>query len=103
MSTVTVAWEEGNDTANYERLMVQKYLAQFPLGHETWCDYRRTGLPKFFPVYRSVETKYKNLVVAERLPFSVKEMENNAENVIAAQAMLSGPDDFTTKLWWAKQ
>ena len=103
VSTVTVAWEEGNDTANYERLMVQKYLAQFPLGHETWCDYRRTGLPKFFPVYRSVETKYKNLVVAERLPFSVKEMENNAENVIAAQAMLSGPDDFTTKLWWAKQ
>lgn len=109
VSTVTVAWDDAaGDTAsaenpNYERLMVQKYLAQYPLGHETWCDYRRTGLPKFFPVYRSVETKYKGMVVAERLPFSIKEGENNAENLNAAKSMLSGPDDFSTKLWWAKK
>ncbi|MGN1234100.1 MAG: SusD/RagB family nutrient-binding outer membrane lipoprotein [Candidatus Cryptobacteroides sp.] len=102
VSTVTIAWG-ADSNENLERIMVQKYLAQYPLGHETWCDYRRTGLPKFFPVYRSVETKYKKLVVAERLPFSVKERENNAENVAAAEAMLSGSDDFTTKLWWAKK
>ena len=108
VSTVTVAWDDAaGDSAtvgnpNYERLMIQKYLAQYPLGHETWCDYRRTGLPKFFPVYRSVETKYKGMVVAERLPFSIKETENNAENLNAAKAMLSGPDDFSTKLWWAE-
>ena len=39
----------------------------------------------------------------ETIRRDLKEMENNAENVIAAQAMLSGPDDFTTKLWWANQ
>lgn len=109
VSTVCVAWDDSQaDVAdasnpNYERLMVQKYLAQYPLGHESWCDYRRTGLPKFFPVYRSVETKYKGLVVAERIPFSKKEMENNADNLNAAKAMLGGDDDFTTKLWWAKK
>ncbi len=104
VSMITIAWDsEASEMEKLERIMVQKYLAQFPLGHETWCDYRRTGLPKFFPVYRSVETKYKNLVVAERLPFSVKERENNPDNVIAAESMLSGGDDFTTKLWWAKK
>lgn len=109
VSSVCVAWDEslpdradaGNP--NYERLMIQKYLASYPLGHETWCDYRRTGLPHFFPVFRSVETKYKGLVVAERLPFSVREQENNAGNVAAAVSMLSGDDDFTTKLWWARK
>lgn len=109
VSTVTVAWDDSladvasADNPNYERLMVQKYLAQYPLGHETWCDYRRTGLPKFFPVFRPVETVYKGLVVAERLPFPVNETENNTENLNAAKTMLSGPDDFTTKLWWAKK
>lgn len=109
VSSVTVAWdtaladEASASNANYERLMIQKYLAQYPLGHETWCDYRRTGLPHFFPVFRSVETVYKGLVVAERLPFPVSELENNAQNLSEAKTMLSGTDDFTTKLWWAKK
>lgn len=109
VSYVTVRWNESvadeasASNPNYERLMIQKYLAQYPLGHETWCDYRRTGLPKFFPVFRSVETVYRGLVVAQRLPFPVNEMENNAENLLEAKSMLSGPDDFTTKLWWAKK
>ena len=103
VSTVKVAWDDSDAEANLERIMVQKYLAQFPLGHETWCDCRRTGYPKFFPVYRSVAAQYKGLVVAERIPFSVKEKANNAANVAEAETMLSGNDDFTTKLWWAKK
>ncbi|MCM1177600.1 MAG: SusD/RagB family nutrient-binding outer membrane lipoprotein [Clostridium sp.] len=109
VSNVTVAWDDaaGNEASasnpNYERLMVQKYIALYPLGHETWCDYRRTGLPNFFPVFRQVETKYQGLAVASRLPFPVKEQENNAENLQAAVSMLSGEDDFATKLWWAKK
>lgn len=109
VSSVTVAWDDAiadeasADNANYERLMVQKYLAQYPLGHETWCDHRRTGLPKFFPVYRSLPAVYNGLVVAERLPFPVNEMQNNAENLTEAKSMLSGTDDFITKLWWAKK
>ena len=110
VSTVTIAWDDaqGDEASesnpNYERLMVQKYLAMYPLGHETWCDYRRTGLPHFFPVFRPVDNKYKNLVVAERLPFPVKEQENNAQNLAVAISYLDGADDdFTTKLWWAKK
>ncbi|MGM9753563.1 MAG: SusD/RagB family nutrient-binding outer membrane lipoprotein [Candidatus Cryptobacteroides sp.] len=109
VSTVTVAWDDSKcDSAtannpNYERLMVQKYLALYPLGHEAWCDYRRCGLPHFFPVFRSVETKYQGMYTAERIPFSIAEQETNADNVAAARNMLSGSDDFATKLWWAKK
>ncbi len=99
-STITVKW--ANDGKELQRIITQKYIAMYPLGHETWCDYRRTGFPEFLPVFAKVPAQYSGMKVLNRLMFSYDEAKNNPANLSAAQGMLSGPDDFATKLWWAK-
>lgn len=97
---VDVKWEaDGNEL---QRIITQKYIAMYPLGHETWCDYRRTGFPVFLPVFSKVPSEYNGLVVLNRVIFSKEEARNNTANLNEALTMLSGPDDFATKLWWAK-
>ncbi|WP_298071826.1 SusD/RagB family nutrient-binding outer membrane lipoprotein [uncultured Bacteroides sp.] len=97
---VDVKWEaDGNEL---QRIITQKYIAMYPLGHETWCDYRRTGFPVFLPVFSKVPSEYNGLVVLNRVIFSKEEAKNNTANLNEALTMLSGPDDFATKLWWAK-
>lgn len=98
-SDITVKW--ANDGKELQRIITQKYLALYPLGHEAWCDYRRTGYPDFLPVYKN--TIQTDLKVISRLPLPHTEETQNAENFLEAQSMLSGPDDMKTKLWWAKQ
>ena len=52
-SEITVPWEtatDGSDTEavqerNLERIIVQKWIAIFPLGVEAWSEHRRTGYP----------------------------------------------------------
>lgn len=97
---VDVEWKaDGNEL---QRIITQKYIAMYPLGHETWCDYRRTGFPVFLPVYSKLPSEYAGLVVLNRVIFSKDEEKNNTANYNEAKTMLSGPDDFATKLWWAK-
>ena len=88
---------------NLERIITQKWIALWPLGFEGWCEHRRTGYPKFFPVVGTVESAYAHLDVANRLPFSRTEYDVNSANVQAAIKLLGGPDDYTTKMWWQKK
>lgn len=89
---------------NLQRIMIQKWLANYPNGWETWVDIRRTGYPKFFPV---VNNRSNGVVNTERgmrrLPYSQKEYNTNQANVQAAVGMLGGPDNGGTDLWWAKK
>lgn len=100
-SSITIAWD--NDGKNLQRIITQKYLALYPLGHETWCDYRRTGYPEFFNVIdKKVSGVYSNLKVGNRLKFSIGESQNNGDNLNEAITFLNGGDEISTKLWWAK-
>lgn len=100
-STITIAW--ANDGKQLQRIITQKYLALYPLGHEVWCDYRRTGYPEFLPIVSGkVSGAYSNMKVANRLKFSVNESQTNGENLAEAVTFLNGGDDYSTKLWWAK-
>lgn len=99
-SDITVKWAD--DGKELQRIITQKYIAMYPLGHETWCDYRRTGYPDFLPVFAKVPPQYSGLKVLNRLMFSFNEAKDNPANLQAAVGMLSGPDNFATKLWWAK-
>lgn len=105
MSTVSPKW----DTAagfeeNLERIIIQKWIATYPSGWETWADIRRTGYPKFFPI---VDNKSNSTVSSSRgmrrLPFPESEKNTNTANVEAAVAMLEGSDTAATDLWWAKK
>ncbi len=104
-TTITIAWDAAASfETNLERIITQKWIANFPLGLEAWADYRRTGYPEIFPV---VDNLSNGVISTERqqrrLPFPLKEKQGNSENVAAAVTMLGGADTGATDLWWAKK
>ena len=105
LSTVCPRYDESaGDEVNLERILVQKWIANFPNGWETWADIRRTGYPKHFQVVNNLSTdgvsKERRM---RRLPFPESEYNTNAANVKAAVSMLGGADNSATDLWWAKK
>lgn len=104
-STICPKYDEnaGFET-NLERIIVQKWLGNFPNGWESWADFRRTGYPKWFPVVDNLSTdgvtKERGM---RRIPFPQSEFNTNEANIKAAIQMLGGPDNSATDLWWAKK
>jgi hypothetical protein len=104
-SHITVKWNDAaTDEQKLERIITQKWIAIFPLGHEAWAEFRRTGYPKLAPV---VENKSGGTVPAgdfiKRLTFTSTEYEHNRANVYEATRLLGGPDTQGTRLWWNKK
>ncbi|MCM1177570.1 MAG: SusD/RagB family nutrient-binding outer membrane lipoprotein [Clostridium sp.] len=105
LSNVTVKWDESADTAvKQERIIIQKWIANFNLGNEAWADWRRTGYPRLMPA-TDAGNKSDGIVSSEggarRMPYPQAEYTNNGENVNAAVSeLLGGPDRMSTRLWW---
>jgi hypothetical protein len=115
----TVLWTSAASTVNYkiEKVITQKWLANYPLGFETWCDFRRTGYPRLYPAVNNLSSantggsvtntsgmsNTTNLIrMVRRLPYPVSEYNGNAKNVEDAVAnLLGGADELGTNLWWA--
>lgn len=52
LNKLGVKWDDGaSNEQKLERIMIQKYLALFPLSTEAWAEQRRTGYPRLFPAY----------------------------------------------------
>ena len=105
LSAITVKWNDAATTAEkQERIMIQKWIANFNNGIEAWSDHRRTGYPKFFPATdagNKSSGSVTNEFGARRMVYPLAEYSNNGENVNAAVASyLSGPDKMGTRLWW---
>ncbi|MDF2514897.1 MAG: Susd and RagB outer rane lipoprotein [Sphingobacterium sp.] len=104
LSTITVKWDAGAAlNVNLERIITQKWIALFPQGLEAWAEFRRTGYPKVFPV--QVNNSGGTISTTEqikRLPFTVNEYSRNNAAVLKAVALLNGPDNGGTALWWDK-
>lgn len=101
---VTIKWDEGASVEEkQERIIVQKWIANWTLGIESWCDVRRTGYPKLIPVaYNGSYGVVDSEKGPQRLPYPQEEYTNNTANVQYAVAnYLNGPDNMGTKLWWA--
>lgn len=105
-STITIAWEEGDNyfERNLERIITQKWIANFPLGVEAWSEYRRTGYPHLLPVIKnksggSIDTDH----MIRRLWYPPIEYSENLSNIKLATGMLGGPDNGGTRLWWDKK
>lgn len=104
VSSITIAWDDNASVeVNLERIITQKWLANFPLGQEAWTEYRRTGYPKLMPV---VVNNSGGIVSTERGPrrlsYPLEERLNNRTNYDAALLLLGGPDNMATDLWLAK-
>lgn len=103
MSKITIAWNSAaTNEQNLERIITQKWLANFPSGGwESWTEYRRTGYPRLFPVVvnNSGGTISTDLQI-RRIAYPSSEYTGNATNVAAAVSMLGGPDNGGTPVWW---
>ena len=102
LSNITIAWNGGgSNEENLERIITQKWIAMFPDGQEAWSEFRRTGYPKIFPsvANNSGGTIDTNIQV-RRLPFPASERNTNPEGITQARALLGGPDNGGTRLWW---
>ncbi len=105
-STITIAWETGENTfeRNLERIITQKWIANFPLAVESWSEFRRTGYPHLIPVVqnKSGGTIDSNHMI-RRLWYPPIEYTENYLNIQLAITMLGGPDNGGTRLWWDKR
>ena len=110
MSECTIAWDDAaDDESRLEKIITQKWIANFPLGNEAWAEYRRTGYPKLMPAPHNLGPYNIDLNHhARRLPYPVEEYEQNNANVNAAIAMIgqenslngSSGDSMASRVWW---
>ncbi|GHT65944.1 hypothetical protein AGMMS50239_26620 [Bacteroidia bacterium] len=120
ISNISVPWNDVDAAANTRlaKIITQKWLANYPLGFESWCDFRRTGYPQIFSAQDNLSTDGSmgtidnsifsattyNSRLVRRLPYPVSEYNGNPVNVAnAVSTMLGGPDKGSTNLWWAKK
>lgn len=101
-SNITIKWDQKDSfETKLEKIITQKWIANFPLGLEAWSEFRRTGYPKLMEV---VDNKSGGIIVstkmARRLPYPQTEYTENATNIHDALKLLNGPDNMATKVWW---
>ena len=110
-SDIGIPWVDGaeNFERNLERIIVQKWIAIFPLGVEAWSEHRRTGYPKLLPVPTDKSGGSVNVEQgARRLPYPVEEYQQNNANLQLAIQTLDGEqqngnrtgDVMGTRVWW---
>jgi hypothetical protein len=104
--TATVAWDEsGTNEEKLEKIMTQKWIAAYGNTVEAWVDHRRTGYPKLPYNYQNSSKADTGLIPADgfikRLLFNQNEQTNNPSGYAGAvQALGSGGDKVSTRLYW---
>lgn len=104
LPAVTIKWDESaTKEQKQERIAIQKWIANWTIGNESWAEIRRTGYPKLIPVaYNGSAGIVDSEKGAQRMPYPQEEYTNNGANVQAAVTnYLGGPDNMGTKVWWA--
>lgn len=106
ISSITIKWNDAGFEESLERIITQKWIANWKLGNEAWADYRRTGYPHLIPA--TDEGNLSNGVVdsnrgARRMPYPSEEYTSNTQNVQdAVSNLLGGADNMATDVWWAR-
>lgn len=104
LSEMTIAWEENASTARkQEKILIQKWIANWLLGNESWCDIRRTGYPHILSA--TAEGNKSNGLVdsafgARRMKYPSDEYVNNGANLAQAVTLLGGADEMATRTWF---
>ena len=122
---IAVAWNSATtDAAKLEAIITQKWIANYPLGFEAWCDFRRTNYPRIMPAVSNLSSLITGgsvnnpelmidpnspdphiaIRMVRRLLYPISEYNENQTNVrYAVLNLLGGRDEFSTDLWWAKK
>ena len=102
VNNVTVAWDgAAANEVKLQKIITQKWIANFPEGQEAWSEYRRTGYPKLF---RAIHNTSGGLITTQygvrRVNFVQSEKDGNPGGYQTGVAKLGGPDNGGTRLWW---
>lgn len=103
LTKIGVKWNEGEDKeTKLEKIITQKYIANFPYSFEAWTDLRRTGYPKIFPVLRDEgDGSIAAGDIIRRIPFpGTGQPSVQADVDKTGIPALGGPDKQGTRLWW---
>ena len=86
-----------NGTAedNLEKILTQKWLSLFMIGHEAWFNVRRTGIPELTPG----PDNFNNDRYPVRYLYPESEQAVNKENYEAAVERIGG-DNINSTNWW---
>ncbi|WP_127845832.1 SusD/RagB family nutrient-binding outer membrane lipoprotein [Psychroflexus aestuariivivens] len=85
----------GSTQENLEKILTQKWLSLFMIGHEAWFNIRRTGIPDLEPGPDNFnEDRYP-----VRYLYPESEQAVNKENYDAAVERIVG-DNINAKNWW---
>ena len=82
-----------------EAILTEKWIANFFIGIESWCDYRRTGYPL---LKTNGPAAGNNCILPTRMRYPSDEAYRNVESFKAAvDGWLGGSNNMTTDVWWA--
>lgn len=87
----------GTTEQQLREIIIQKYLANFWLGAESWAEYRRTGYPE---IWTGSDLGSTNGRIPRRAMYPQSEYSLNEKNVRAAITRLNGGDLMTSRIWW---
>jgi hypothetical protein len=102
VNKVTIAWDgTAVNEVKLQKIITQKWIANFPEGQEAWSEYRRTGYPKLLRVISNTSGgKITTEFGPRRVNFVQSEKDGNPGGVATGLAKLGGPDNGGTRLWW---
>lgn len=108
-TNVSVQWNDAaTDEEKIEKIITQKWIANYLMGIEAWAEFRRTGYPELCPVMDNLsggtipDNTVDNARGMRRLRYPYTESDYNGANYNAAVQMLNGPDNEYTELFWAQ-
>lgn len=87
----------GNTEENLEKILTQKWLSLFMVGHEAWFNIRRTGVPALTPG----PDNFNNNQYPTRYLYPESEQAANKTHYDDA-VMRMGGDNINVKNWWEK-
>lgn len=100
---VTVGVKLNNSDDNktkLEKIITQKWIAQFPMGLEAWNDLRRTGYPRIFPVNDIGDGSLGNGRMIRRIPWNMTDAAAAQDVNTSGIEALGGGNLMRTYLWW---
>lgn len=103
---IAAKWDAGASKEQMQqRIITQKWIANWMLGNEAWADFRRTGYPYLMPATEA-GNKSGGVITdlaagARRMPYPTDEFISNKENVEnAVTTLLKGANTYATRIWW---
>lgn len=103
---ITVKWNDGASfDEKLERIITQKWIANYMMGLEAWAEFRRTGYPELTPALDNLSNGVitDNFRGMRRLRYPFTEKNLNKTNYDAAVASMGGVDNESVDLFWAKK